>query len=250
MNTIIQYLTILNTLFVYAKNRKYVTENHFEHYRDLYVPLAPKHRAALDCEYFDSIENAEKQVGIFLGEIYQTSKDINYFLLFFVHMILGTRLSETVRVIKNFKSELNKNSSNIEYVKISIKGTKKGQGDNFRIPICASLKQILIKIHEKFVKYSDEYLKKVLADCIPKTYRKKITCHGSRAIFRTVIELYNPTKYDLIIREFYLGHINFSAVQKAYIRTDYLNERNEIQEWYISWIKQGIKKYFSNDISW
>src|SRR5574344_83005 len=228
--TLRQYLSILNILFKWAKQRKLIESNPFENFNYIYAKSPSIHRAALDCGKFDTANDAQKEVSKFLKDLYTYNiKNITLFKLWICHLILGTRVTETARVIKQYQSTN-------EQIIIETKNTRKGESPNFRIPISSKLQKVLDQIIPKLKKYSISYLVKMINYAIPPSYKGIMSAHGSRSIFRTVIELINPIEFSTEAKEMYLNHLPMNTIQAIYQRSDYLLERKKIQIAYIDWI--------------
>lgn len=244
--TLIQYLIIIKSIFRYANSRGYLPSNPFVNINNMFVAPIVKHRAALDCENFDTETDAENVVGKFLLAVYKASTlcpKKNFFELWILHMVLATRISETVRVIKNYLELTIIERDEKKFVIIETKTTKKGQEANFRIPLTPKLKILLKKVAENVGSYSFEYIKKLISASIPKEYRNQIKVHGSRAIYRTIIDLIASDKIEERAKEFYINHNILSKVAQAYSRNDLIVQRMEIQSEYIAWIEKIIQKY-------
>lgn len=228
VNTLKQYTNILNIIFSWGINRKIIDYNPFEGLCATYNNIHIEHRKALACENFDTINIAKNAIKDFLQAILRKGNN-TLFLVWVIHLILGTRVTETYRVLSTYQ-EPN------DYVTIEVKSTKKGAEPNFRVPISKDIRNLIIYLQTYIKSMSPVYFPKYLNRSIPPEYKGKMSVHGSRSIFRTVIELLNPKNINSEAKEFYLAHNPLTTVQAAYNRTDYLKERKQLQEIYTKWL--------------
>ena len=60
--------------------------------------------------------------------------------------------------------------------------------------------------------------------------------HGTRAIFRTVIDLIDSCKATFEVKESYLCHFEGTMCQKSYLRATYFVQRANLQEFWAKWL--------------
>lgn len=103
------------------------------------------------------------------------------------------------------------------------------------IPVTSILNS-LIKDTQKFVcKYKN--FSSFIRRTIPTQYKELFTIHGCRAIYRTTIELLENNKtFTFEEKEAYICHFNFSSTERAYLRTDFFEQRKNIQIIWSKWL--------------
>lgn len=244
--TLVQYLIILKSLFSYAQACNYISQNPFLNTSNIIVTSVVKHRAALNCEDFDTLEDGELAVGNFLQRTLEASKQTpqkRLFELWLLHMVLATRISETARIIKIYYGLNEHERAQTKYLKIETKTTKKDQEANFRVPLIPKVKRLLEKVCHNLGHYCPEYIKKLISASIPEDFRSQIKAHGSRAIYRTIIDFITPVTTDIRAKEYYLSHEIQNKVAQSYSRNDLIQVRIEIQELYLAWLDKLLKNY-------
>lgn len=185
-------------------------------------------RKALDCENFINITEAKTKYQRFLKKLYKTNS-LEHFKLWLIHAILCTRKNETIQVIKNFQ----KGSKTVD---IKTKCQTK-----FTIPITPIVAKLINDIKEWINSKTDRTASEYIYQAIPKGYKKLISPHGTRALFRTIIELLN-IKESFEVKEAYLNHNVLSKVQGAYMRNNYLERREKIERKWENWILNLLGK--------
>lgn len=230
INTLTQYMNILNILFKWAVTRKIVKHNPFENQVSTFAKMPIQHRAALNCQNFDTLNDATITISKYLTDTWEFNKKKPYlYKLWICHMILGTRVTETARIFKQFYS-------NCDYLIIETKTTRKGEKPNFRVPITAIPSSLILDIHETISKYTITYIVRLINSSIPPSYKEMLSAHGTRAIYRTVIELLNHSEFSTEAKEMYINHTPMTTVQAIYQRGDFLTDRKNIQIIYAQWI--------------
>ena len=117
-----------------------------------------------------------------------------------------------------------------------MKSTRKGDSSGFRIPVIPLLRRVIFQIRPLYQDMKPDYFPKFLRRSIPGNFRERMSLHGTRSVFRTVIELMNPQDISGAARELYLSHDIRNAVQQAYSRGDYLTDRLKLQQLYGDWL--------------
>lgn len=158
-------------------------------------------------------------------------------------MVLATRISETARIIKIYYGLNEHERAQTKYLKIETKTTKKDQEANFRVPLITKVKRLLEKVCHNLGHYCPEYIKKLISASIPEDFRSQIKAHGSRAIYRTIIDFITPVTTDIRAKEYYISHEIQNKVAQSYSRNDLIQARIEIQELYLAWLDKLLKNY-------
>lgn len=70
-------------------------------------------------------------------------------------------------------------------------------------------------------------------------YKGKAVPHGFRSLATDVL---NENGFDADIVERQLAHVEANKIRRAYHRTEYLDQRHEMMEWYSNWIRQFDRK--------
>lgn len=230
---------IITAIFNFAVKNKIILNNPFTsqiEYRNSVVT----HRNALNASDWRTIDIAKKNLTDFFAivnsdnfnsgdtKIYRRIKDFNFKYLILLHMILGTRICETIEVIMNFNYE----NEIAKSITIRTKNTKKGAEPDFCVPL-TKLAIYLIKQLQDLKKLKKRTIYTYVNNFFIKTFGNSVTTHGLRAIFRTTLDLLPETKaYDFNIKEACLDHRLLNKTQRAYQRYDYFSERYLIQKKY------------------
>lgn len=240
-NTCRYYICILNSIVSWGVKRKLIPDNPFRGLYETCEGVPVKHRSALSCNTFDNLDIAAKSVQGFLATLEKECRE-PVFLTWLCHMILATRISETYRVIMNASGMENIPGSDSFVVSIEVKSTRKGDSSGFRVPVTPVMKTLLLRLKDYYREMPPDSFPKFLRKSIPESYRERMSLHGTRSVFRTVIELINPEGICFTARELYLSHDIRSAVENSYNRQDYLNDRVRLQQLYGDWILGLVSK--------
>lgn len=185
-------------------------------------------RKALDCENFINITEAKTKYQRFLKKLYKTNS-LAHFKLWLIHAILCTRKNETIQVIKNFQK-------GAKTVDIKTKCQSK-----FTIPITPIVAKLINDIKDWITSKTDRTASEYIYQSIPRGYKRLISPHGTRALFRTIIELLN-VKESFEVKEAYLNHNVLNKVQGAYMRNNYLERREKIERKWENWLLNLLGK--------
>ncbi len=234
-NTRKYYICVLNSIAVWGVKRGTLSHNPLLGLYQTCERVPARHRYALSCHSFDSLEIAAEKVREFLTAL-ALECDETVFLTWICHLLLGTRISETYRVIMNAESMTIIPGTESFVIAIEVKSTRKGDGSGFRIPVIPLLRRLICQIRPFYQDMKPDYFPKFLRRSIPESFRERMSLHGSRSVFRTVIELMNPPDISGAARELYLAHDIRTAVQQAYSRGDYLADRLKLQQLYGDWL--------------
>ncbi len=234
-NTRRYYICILNSIASWGVKRKLIPENPFQGLFETCEGIPVRHRSALGCHNFDNLDIAAGAVRCFLATLEKECRE-PVFLTWICHLILATRISETYRVIMNVSAMEAIPGSSGFALAIEVKATRRGDSTGFRIPVIPIMKTLIFRLREFYREMPSGSFPKFLRKSIPESYRERMSLHGTRSVFRTVIELMNPPGICLAARELYLSHDIRSAVENSYNRQDYLNDRVRLQEIYGNWI--------------
>lgn len=210
------------------------------------------HRKALNAKDWRTIDMVKKDLkdyfSIFSSEsginsniphrFIKTFPNFKYFVL--LHMILGTRISETIEVIKNFNSENELTKS----ITIKTKNTKKDFEADFCLPL-TSVAIYLIKKNQGLKNYTKSTLYTYIDRFFLANFSGKITAHGTRAIFRTVLDIIPDTKkFDFYVKEACLDHRLLNKTQRSYQRYDFFSERYFIQKKYTNFLLSFLENEY------
>ena len=175
------------------------------------------HRQALNCETFCSQADAKKNINKFLRSLNKNIDEFKY-KIWLIHLILGTRRNETIQVIHNYKKGEN-------FVTINTKCV-----DNFKIPLTPVVMELLNYVSDKAKQFTVRTLEQYIYASIPKSFKRKICPHGTRALFRTVIDLIDGGKFSFDAKEAYICHFNRTQTQKSYARCNFYPQRFDLQK--------------------
>lgn len=232
-STFTLYVNCLKALTKWAYNRDFISKNYLANYCVENSPNAPKsHRNALECENFSSNTEAIQKHRTFLRALirYLNKKGKEeHITLWLIHAVLCTRRSETIRVIKQFKKG---NKSVIVKTKCY---------ENFRIPIIPEVAELILKIKPWICSLEDRTAEEYILRCIPPKFRPIMCAHGTRAIYRTVIEFLDlKGNISDALKEAYIAHFPGSSTIHAYMRNFLLNKRKHIQEVWAAWLCKSL----------
>lgn len=232
-STFTLYVNCLKALTKWAYNRDFISKNYLANYCVENSPNAPKsHRNALECENFSSNTEAIQKHRTFLQALirYLNKKGKEeHITLWLIHAVLCTRRSETIRVIKQFKKG---NKSVIIKTKCY---------ENFRIPIIPEVAELILKIKPWICSLEDRTAEEYILRCIPPKFRPIMCAHGTRAIYRTVIEFLDlKGNISDSLKEAYIAHFPGSSTIHAYMRNFLLNKRKYIQEVWAAWLCKSL----------
>ena len=232
-STFTLYVNCLKALTKWAYNRDFISKNYLANYCVENSPNAPKsHRNALECENFSSNTEAIQKHRTFLRALirYLNKKGKEeHITLWLIHAVLCTRRSETIRVIKQFKKG---NKSVIIKTKCY---------ENFRIPIIPEVAELILKIKPWICSLEDRTAEEYILRCIPPKFRPIMCAHGTRAIYRTVIEFLDlKGNISDSLKEAYIAHFPGSSTIHAYMRNFLLNKRKYIQEVWAAWLCKSL----------
>ena len=169
---------------------------------------------------------SEERYQRFLKKLYKTNS-LAHFKLWLIHAILCTRKNETIQVIKNFQK-------GARTVDIKTKCQSK-----FTIPITPIVAKLINDIKDWITSKTDRTASEYIYQSIPRGYKRLISPHGTRALFRTIIELLN-VKESFEVKEAYLNHNVLNKVQGAYMRNNYLERREKIERKWCSYCNRYI----------
>lgn len=232
-STFTLYVNCLKALTKWAYNRDFISKNYLANYCVENSPNAPKsHRNALECENFSSNTEAIQKHRTFLQALIRylnkNGKE-EHITLWLIHAVLCTRRSETIRVIKQFKKG---NKSVIIKTKCY---------ENFRIPIIPEVAELILKIKPWICSLEDRTAEEYILRCIPPKFRPIMCAHGTRAIYRTVIEFLDlKGNISDALKEAYIAHFPGSSTIHAYMRNFLLNKRKYIQEVWAAWLCKSL----------
>lgn len=234
MNTKHHYLAQMSAVLNFAVKKGYLSVNFLKNFREEYGIYKKRisMRKAFSCENWILIDDAVSVLKPFFSAIhdcffrYLHYSSISLYYLMLLHMILGTRVSETLRVVRNFTPE----DGTAHYIYIETKTCKLGEKANFRV-VLSDLVIYLINA----VKPIAELKEGTNFWCsVRKSLKSRgvssLSLHGTRAILRTVVDLLTETKsISYQAKEVYLSHDVRGRVERSYQRQDFFIERYKLQ---------------------
>lgn len=236
------YSTVCS-IFNFAQKKQLILENPFIN-KDKFIikKKIHRHKKALNCENWLCLNEAWSTIDNFISTLLlfnsvRYSKLNQHIIL--LTIILATRISETFQIIKTF----NKTNEKDHYIFIDNKNTKKGADLTYRVPLTDLAVYIIKKIHrlgfnEKSFLYRKNNLYTYLRLFLQQNKNnEKISVHGFRSIFRTVIELLPETQnIPNWIKELSLSHETRGTIERIYQRSDAFKQRYFIQLEYSKFI--------------
>lgn len=234
-NTKLYYLTIIRTIFDYCVKKEYLISNPCPNNLILFKNEI-NHSKAFNCNLWLGLNDVKKD----LIPFFKTFTFDNLDIFLFLHIILGLRITETIRVVKNFTSQDKEN----KFILIKTKTFK-----NFRVVLSDLAIHLIEKIKYAYFSLSDSRLRLLIRTSLNKK-SSEISLHGFRSILRTIIEFLPETKQiSYEAKEFYLSHKILNKVVESYQRYDYFNERMTIQKKYAEFLltclnESELKKEF------
>lgn len=234
MNTKHHYLAQMSAVLNFAVKKGYLSVNFLKNFRDEYGIYKKKisMRKAFSCENWILIDDAVAALKPFFRAIHDCFvKYLNYsrislYYLMLLHMILGTRVSETLRVVRNFIPE----DGTSHYIYIETKTCKLGEKANFRV-VLSDLVIYLINIVKPIAELKEgTNFWYAVRKSLKSQGVYSLSLHGTRAILRTVVDLLTETKsISYQAKEVYLSHDLRGKVERSYQRQDFFIERYKLQ---------------------
>lgn len=236
MNTKYHYFSVMVAVLNFAAKKGYLSFNFLKDFREYYGVRKEKYsmRKAFSCENWIIIDDAVAvlkpfflavQGGNFESEKYQK---VSLYYLMLLHMILGTRISETLRVIRNFTPE----DGIAHYIYIETKTCKLDEKANFRVVLSDIAVYLInaVKPIEKIKVKAGSNFWCTVRNLLKRRGIDDLSLHGTRAILRTVVDLLAETKgINPLAKEVYLSHEVRGMVERCYQRQDFFIERYKLQ---------------------
>ena len=215
-----QYLKQINIIFNFAKRKGYILENPFNSV--LLPKQEEKHFLALNCQNWVTLSEARDELAQYICRF----ENEIYFNILLVHIILATRINETLTVINEYIKEPAEFKKH--YVLIKTKSLKE-----YRLTITDAVLDILEKIRIFYFKnprVTNFTAARKLRLLLKEIFNENIQLHGFRSVYRTIVSL-DPSIKDIphIAKEMYISHNTKGAVEKIYHRYDYFYERYELR---------------------
>ena len=222
----LKYLTIVNTFFSWLKRKNFITENYVGKYlanaKEAKIKMFS--RPALGCEEWIDEKEAYDKISLFFSNIRKLlNKEYYEFLV--LHFILGTRIKETFNCVNAVLAKFQTEPEVLSSVYICTKNTKVGEPADYRVPVPGFIYEI-VDGNRSFYSHSNDFISNVIRNAYLRNFRGVFCLHGSRAIFRTVIDFL--AKGELInesAKEVYINHKTDSYVKSLYHRNDYFLDR-------------------------
>ena len=90
--------------------------------------------------------------------------------------------------------------------------------------------ELLNYVSDKAKQFTVRTLEQYIYASIPKSFKRKICPHGTRALFRTVIDLIDGGKFSFDAKEAYICHFNRTQTLKSYARSNFYPQRFDLQK--------------------
>lgn len=222
----ISYLTSVNSVFSWLKRKNLIAENYVGEYLKNVKETKFKvfTRPALRCEEWIDVKEASDKISSFFSDV-RKLLDEEYYEFLVLHFILGTRIRETFNYINAVLSDFQTVPDLLSCVYICTKTTKINESADFRVPVPIFIYEMIEK-NRVFFGHSDIFISKVIRNAYLRNFRGIFCLHGSRAIYRTIIDfLTKDILIDESAKEVYISHKTDSYVKSRYHRNDYFIER-------------------------
>ncbi len=223
-----EVLSIIKNLFEYAFRNKYLKHNPIS-LIDLDIIL-PKHIE----KHMEAITDEDE-----LKQLYKTIVEINNPITSKILQFQALTLLRNGNM-RNLKWEyVDWNKKVIIFPKESMKAAH----SDFRLPLTKTLLEILeyfkpFSGDKEYVFISSKTNKQISENFLPFQYKKLgyqgiHTPHGWRSSFQTIAaEKYKEHKFPFEVIEAQLHHKIGNKVTRAYLRTDFLDERRKLLKWW------------------
>lgn len=235
----ISYLMTVNAVFSWLKRKNLIAENYVGEYLEKVKETKFKvfTRPALRCEEWIDVKEASDKISSFFSDV-RKLLDEEYYEFLVLHFILGTRIRETFNYINAVLSDFQKVPDLLSCVYICTKTTKINESADFRVPVPIFIYEMIEK-NRVFFGHSDIFISKVIRNAYLRNFRGIFCLHGSRAIYRTIIDfLTKDVLVDESAKEVYISHKTDSYVKSRYHRNDYFLDRLRLMCIYSKFIFQ------------
>ena len=235
----ISYLTSVNSVFSWLKRKNLIAENYVGEYLKNVKETKFKvfTRPALRCEEWIDVKEASDKISSFFSDV-RKLLDEEYYEFLVLHFILGTRIRETFNYINAVLSDFQMVPDLLSCVYICTKTTKINESADFRVPVPIFIYEMIEK-NRVFFGHSDIFISKVIRNAYLRNFRGIFCLHGSRAIFRTIIDfLAKGESINESAKEMYINHKTDSYVKSLYHRNDYFLDRLRLMCIYSKFIFQ------------
>ena len=235
----ISYLMTVNSVFSWLKRKNLIAENYVGEYLEKVKETKFKvfTRPALRCEEWIDVKEASDKISSFFSDV-RKLLDEEYYEFLVLHFILGTRIRETFNYINAVLSDFQTVPDLLSCVYICTKTTKINESADFRVPVPIFIYEMIEK-NRVFFGHSDIFISKVIRNAYLRNFRGIFCLHGSRAIFRTIIDfLAKGESINESAKEMYINHKTDSYVKSLYHRNDYFLDRLRLMCIYSKFIFQ------------
>ena len=235
----ISYLMTVNSVFSWLKRKNLIAENYVGEYLEKVKETKFKvfTRPALRCEEWIDVKEASDKISSFFSDV-RKLLDEEYYEFLVLHFILGTRIRETFNYINAVLSDFQMVPDLLSCVYICTKTTKINESADFRVPVPIFIYEMIEK-NRVFFGHSDIFISKVIRNAYLRNFRGIFCLHGSRAIFRTIIDfLAKGESINESAKEMYINHKTDSYVKSLYHRNDYFLDRLRLMCIYSKFIFQ------------
>lgn len=252
--TLRQYLYSLSTIINWAISEGFCERNLFQIVVRSLPKAAPgtstfslvKEPRLLD---FASIKEAKTfMTGFLMGLFGDNAEDYDFsankvllFKFWVIHITLATRITDTIKVIKEYKS-------GDDGVIIAINNLNYNIPPTFKVPVIEPLGDLILAVKDFVLGYKEAYFTKLINNSAPKEYKESFTSSSSRMLYRIIINLIAKNEFSTEIKELYLNKgVKTTLTDKNTREHDFYPERRSIEEKYFTWIIGAIpKKYQVN----
>lgn len=235
----LKYLIIVNTFFSWLKRKNLIAENYVGKYLEnaRAIKFKTLSRPALGCEEWIDEKQGYDKISLFFSTV-RKLLDKEYYVFLVLHFILGTRIKETFNYVNAVLEKYQKEPDVLSSVYICTKNTKIGDPADFRVPVPRFIYEI-VEMNRSFYSHSNDFISGVIRNAYLRNFRGVFCLHGSRAIFRTIIDfLAKGESINESAKEMYINHKTDSYVKSLYHRNDYFLDRLRLMCIYSKFIFQ------------
>lgn len=246
----------ITRVYGYAVSVSIVKVNEYVGLKHLFKRDKTKHREALNCQNFKIILDAQEAIENlfkFTWSMFDSQEKntkckrlaLDFIRLLAIHLIIGTRITETRRF---FDSREKIKNEDLDFILIETKKIRRDQDPTFELPISPLVKKVLLNLPEtvKFCTF-ERYFYKGIQEFKDSENHRLFSFHGSRSLFRTCIDFLVPEDNMRTAKEMYIDHNVDSSVQQIYHRNSFKEMRLHLQIVYGDFIKQCFKNVFPNE---
>ena len=225
-DTIYKLFSLLSLIYKFALNKQYVERNPIKDF-NLSMVIGKKEE-----KHHQSLTRLE-EIRTFLEQLQKSDFPLLVKLAIEFQILTALRIRNVVSL----------KWSNIDFDNkiISFSSDEMKTAKKHRIPITPRIEQILHWIKKQkfnsFYVFASDREKKHISDATInkyiKTLNKNISSHGFRGTFRTIAsENMHIHGFSIDVIKAQLAHNIGNKVDQAYLKTDFLEQRRQLMEWY------------------